>query len=157
MTDSKEFADLQQRLRHHVETLAATPRPAGSPAHRAAAIYIGGQLGHHGFPLRTIADRSTGVACLNLLAEPWPNNDTLPLLIVAAHYDSVPDSPGADDNGSAVAALLELARWFASHRPAQSSVAPDCNWWLTIWRKRDWSAAPCTAANCGKPGKRCGA
>jgi len=35
----------------------------------------------------------------------------LPLLIVGAHYDSIPGSPGADDNASAVAALLELARW----------------------------------------------
>jgi Zn-dependent M28 family amino/carboxypeptidase len=38
----------------------------------------------------------------------------LPLVLIGAHYDSVPDSPGADDNGSAVAALLELAR-FAGH------------------------------------------
>lgn len=31
-------------------------------------------------------------------------------IVVAAHLDTVPDSPGADDNASAVAALLELAR-----------------------------------------------
>jgi len=38
--------------------------------------------------------------------------DELPgeLLIVAAHYDAVPESPGADDNGTGVAAVLELAR-----------------------------------------------
>jgi Zn-dependent M28 family amino/carboxypeptidase len=35
---------------------------------------------------------------------------------VGAHYDSVPGSPGADDNGSGVAALLELARVLAPHR-----------------------------------------
>jgi hypothetical protein len=33
-----------------------------------------------------------------------------PLLVIGAHYDSVPESPGADDNASGVAVLLELAR-----------------------------------------------
>jgi len=32
------------------------------------------------------------------------------VLILAAHYDAVPNSPGADDNASGVAALLEVAR-----------------------------------------------
>ncbi|XP_043193378.1 uncharacterized protein LOC122365861 [Amphibalanus amphitrite] len=32
------------------------------------------------------------------------------LLIVGAHYDTVPDTPGLDDNGSGVVALLEAAR-----------------------------------------------
>jgi Zn-dependent M28 family amino/carboxypeptidase len=33
-----------------------------------------------------------------------------PPVVIGAHYDTVPNSPGADDNGSGVAALLELAR-----------------------------------------------
>lgn len=33
-------------------------------------------------------------------------------VLVGAHYDSVPDSPGADDNASAIAALLATARAF---------------------------------------------
>jgi len=36
-------------------------------------------------------------------------------LIVAAHYDTVADCPGADDNGSGVATLLELARIFSDY------------------------------------------
>lgn len=35
-----------------------------------------------------------------------------PVLVVGAHYDSAPTTPGADDNASGVAALLELARRF---------------------------------------------
>ena len=35
-------------------------------------------------------------------------------ILIAAHYDSVPGSPGADDNASGVAVLLELARIFAT-------------------------------------------
>lgn len=37
-----------------------------------------------------------------------------PAVLIGAHYDSVPGSPGADDNGSAVAAMLECARLVAS-------------------------------------------
>jgi hypothetical protein len=37
-------------------------------------------------------------------------------ILVGAHYDTVEDSPGADDNGSGVAALLELARVLSDHR-----------------------------------------
>lgn len=36
-----------------------------------------------------------------------------PILIIGAHYDTVRVSPGADDNASGVAALLEIARRFA--------------------------------------------
>jgi Zn-dependent M28 family amino/carboxypeptidase len=35
------------------------------------------------------------------------------VIVVGAHYDSVPGTPGADDNASGVAALLELARLLA--------------------------------------------
>ncbi|NJL86725.1 MAG: M28 family peptidase [Leptolyngbyaceae cyanobacterium SM1_1_3] len=43
---------------------------------------------------------------------------TLPIL-VGAHYDTVPGSPGADDNASGVAVLLELARLW-SEQPGRS-------------------------------------
>jgi Zn-dependent M28 family amino/carboxypeptidase len=38
-----------------------------------------------------------------------------PFLLLGAHYDSVPGSPGADDNGSAVAVCLECARLLKVH------------------------------------------
>lgn len=40
-----------------------------------------------------------------------------PLLLIAAHYDAVVGSPGADDNASGVAGLLELARLLATEPP----------------------------------------
>jgi len=36
-------------------------------------------------------------------------------ILVGAHYDTVPGSPGADDNATGVAVLLELARAIATH------------------------------------------
>ena len=43
-----------------------------------------------------------------------------PIIIIGAHYDSVFGSPGANDNGSGVAAMLALARRFASAKPKQT-------------------------------------
>ena len=40
------------------------------------------------------------------------------ILLIGAHYDTVRDSPGADDNASGVAGLLELSRTFATLEPA---------------------------------------
>jgi Zn-dependent M28 family amino/carboxypeptidase len=40
--------------------------------------------------------------------------------VVGAHYDTVPGSPGADDNASGVAALLELARLLRGCRRART-------------------------------------
>lgn len=41
--------------------------------------------------------------------------DEGPCLLLGAHYDSVPDTPGADDNASAVAVCLECARLLKTH------------------------------------------
>src|SRR5262245_15801367 len=41
--------------------------------------------------------------------------DDRPYLLLGAHYDSVPGTPGADDNGSAIAVCLECARLIKEH------------------------------------------
>ena len=42
------------------------------------------------------------------------------VVVLGAHYDTVPDSPGADDNASGVAALLAIARRFAGTKPRRT-------------------------------------
>ncbi len=42
------------------------------------------------------------------------------ILVIGAHYDSVVGCPGANDNGSGTAAVLELARLFAGKTPART-------------------------------------
>jgi Zn-dependent M28 family amino/carboxypeptidase len=46
----------------------------------------------------------------NILATKKGSDPEAGIFVIAAHYDSVEGSPGADDNASAVAALLEIAR-----------------------------------------------
>ena len=49
-----------------------------------------------------------GQSVSNLIAEKTGMDKEV--VIIGAHYDTIPGSPGADDNASAVAGLLELAR-----------------------------------------------
>ena len=114
-----DLAGLERRLRTHVETLAAAPRPPGTAEHRKAREYIRAHLIRAGYTVDAVVYPSVFEAPgVNLLTAPAPADDALPLVVVGAHYDSIPDSPGADDNASAVAALLELAAW-AGPRLAQ--------------------------------------
>lgn len=45
----------------------------------------------------------------------------LPRLMIGAHFDAVPGTPGADDNASGVAVLLEIARILAQDRAVQNT------------------------------------
>lgn len=109
MDSGTNGSSLEDRLRRHVATLAAAPRPAGSPAHRQAAAYISRHVEQAGFSVAEHRVDEAGVTGVNLIAAPRSQPSDLPLLIVGAHYDSITGSPGADDNASAVAALIELA------------------------------------------------
>jgi len=72
------------------------------------AEYIEAELAFQGYPVRRQSFRCYNREVGNLVIE-TPGNDN-ELIVVGAHYDTVPGTPGADDNASGVAALLELAR-----------------------------------------------
>jgi hypothetical protein len=118
MAENFDWAGLTQRVRQHVAALARTPRTPGSAEHRQAADYIRQHLEQAGLVVAEARFDEAGFAGTNLLARSFPHPVDLPLLIVGAHYDSIPGTPGADDNASAVAALLELARWIQPHLPS---------------------------------------
>ncbi|UCH16065.1 MAG: M28 family peptidase, partial [Burkholderiales bacterium] len=103
---------LQQRLHDHVEHLADAigERNVWRPAAlRAAAAYIRGAFAAAGCEVQAQAYETQGVRCENLevtLAGAEPTR----IVIVGAHYDTVAGSPGANDNASGVAGLIEIAR-----------------------------------------------
>lgn len=53
----------------------------------------------------------------NLIARFGPQEG--PVLVIGAHYDANGDTPGADDNASGIAGLLELARLLGTNPPPQ--------------------------------------
>ncbi len=107
--------DLAARLRGHVMTIASKPHNIGHPAGYAAAIaYIERELVGQGYTVTRQAF-DAGLA-VNLEAVIEPRSASAPTLVVGAHYDSARGAPGANDNGSGTAALLELARMLADLR-----------------------------------------
>jgi Zn-dependent M28 family amino/carboxypeptidase len=73
-----------------------------------AADYVESVLTSSGYAVWRQNYSCYGQSVSNLIAEKTGTDKEV--VIVGAHYDTVPGSPGADDNASAVAGLLELAR-----------------------------------------------
>ena len=63
-----------------------------------------------GYDIRHNAYEVAGRTFRNVIAEVPGTNRADELLLLGAHYDTAEGTPGADDNASGVAALLELAR-----------------------------------------------
>jgi len=78
-----------------------------------AADWIESQLTAMGYAVQRERFEVEGQSVCNLLAQRDGHGNQPKLLIVGAHYDTTPGSPGANDNGSGVVACLELARAFA--------------------------------------------
>lgn len=82
------------------------------PQLNAAADFIENSFSRAGLHPRRDTYDLHGRACHNIEAE--IRGARSEMLLIGAHYDSVFGAPGANDNGSGVAALLALARRFAA-------------------------------------------
>jgi hypothetical protein len=126
--------DLAQRLERHVRGVASEPHNFAHPAAmERSALYIENSLAGLGYRVRSQRFKADGRRLLqaggydvpdlppeageqifrNIEAVIEPASQTAPTLVVGAHYDSNWKTPGANDNGSGTAALLELARLLA--------------------------------------------
>ncbi|MGC4086805.1 MAG: M28 family peptidase [Polyangiaceae bacterium] len=74
-----------------------------------AAVYLEAELIQLGYRVESQRFQAGGVPCRNLLTT-LPAAAGSDIFVFGAHYDSALGSPAANDNGSGVAALLELAR-----------------------------------------------
>lgn len=104
-----------ERAFKHVEQIAQRPHPMGSAANDSVRKYIVEQLKSLGLD-PTIqqgvgARIESGVAGYpkNIIAE-MPGQDPDKTILLMAHYDSVPNAPGAGDDASGVSAILEAVR-----------------------------------------------
>ncbi|MEM8831341.1 MAG: M20/M25/M40 family metallo-hydrolase [Cyanobacteria bacterium P01_G01_bin.19] len=110
--------ELKQRLTNHLNYVARERDPyLASGGHFFVREYIRdflgkyGEVTNHEFPFQNRIHQNL-VLDLNLAG----SSNLFPILI-GAHYDGVPGTPGADDNATGVAVLLELARIFAANPP----------------------------------------
>lgn len=104
----------KQRAMIHVRKLANEigVRVKGTDAERRAAKYVARKLRGFGYEVEMQRFTVGGRTSRNVVAR-WPGARRFPL-VVGGHIDTVPDSPGANDNASGIAAIVELARIFRS-------------------------------------------
>ncbi|NQV26794.1 MAG: M28 family peptidase [Rhodopirellula sp.] len=115
----------------HLRELTKIPRPCHSDELEAARGYVtrlledyGWEVRRHDFDvLNDVGELNLGenLHGTNLVATRHGKFDPQrPRLCVGAHLDSRPDTPGADDNASAVAAMLEIARLLPATWPGDA-------------------------------------
>jgi Zn-dependent M28 family amino/carboxypeptidase len=108
-------------LRRHVAAVASREHNFLKVAElEAAARYIEKALAGSGLTVATQHFVSGPAEVRNIEVEIRGGARASEIVIVGAHYDSVLGAPGANDNGSGVAAVIELARLFAAEKPART-------------------------------------
>jgi len=110
---SDQEKEISTSLRDHVFILAGEigERNIWLPQKlAAAAAYIENTWKGQGFTIQRQEYDARGVKSANLIVEIPGNSTAGETVIIGAHYDSVIGSPGANDNGSGVASLLEISR-----------------------------------------------
>jgi Zn-dependent M28 family amino/carboxypeptidase len=103
-------ARLAGRLHADVAAIGSEPHNAShAEALERSAAYIERRLAGLGYAVRRQSFAVGGTSVRNIEAMVEPARSA-PSLVVGAHYDSAGGAPGANDNATGVAALLEIAR-----------------------------------------------
>jgi peptidase M28-like protein len=118
------------RARDYLKAIAVKPHPIGSPAHAEVRDYIFGELLKVG--LQPQVQKTTAVntgwgsayraaTVENIVAKLEGTANTRAVLLVG-HYDAVPSSLGASDDGAAIVSLLETLRALKASAPLKNDV-----------------------------------
>jgi Peptidase family M28 len=105
--------DLARRLKRHVTAIASVPHNISHYAElEKSAAYIEAELKALGYQPQAQVFDTDGRSVRNIEAviEPQGAGPETESLVVGAHYDSAGIAPGANDNATGVAAVIELAR-----------------------------------------------
>ncbi len=112
-----------ERAMAHVTVIAREPHPAGSAAMAQVADYLDKQLERLGLEVQplVVSDPKTGVT-LHIVAGRIKGRDPTGAVLFVAHSDSVPWGPGAGDNATGAATLLETARALTAGPPTRNDI-----------------------------------
>ena len=112
---TQQEVEISSNLRRHVAFLAGQigqrnlDQPKNYKALQQAAQYVEETFQAQGFQVSPQEYREGPNVVKNLAVEVPGGALAQEIIVVGAHYDTFPESPGADDNASGVATLLELA------------------------------------------------
>jgi hypothetical protein len=110
---SAEERAIAATLKRHIETIAAAEHNVRRYRElEKVARYLEATLAGHGYAVGhqeyVVAGKT--VRNIDAVIEPPAGVTDPEVVVVGAHYDSAEDTPGANDNGSGTATVLELAR-----------------------------------------------
>lgn len=118
-----------ERAMQRLEVIAQRPHPMGSLEHAQVRDYLLKELETAG--VKPELQNTTGInfqsgrilagSVQNIVAR-LPGTANTKAVVIAGHYDSVPNGPGASDDGAAVAAMLETLRALKAGTPLQNDV-----------------------------------
>jgi hypothetical protein len=121
--------DLNKLNDHLVALTSVVSRDVHHPGHARALAYLKEQLGAIGVQVESYRNVYQGIPLESLLVtiDPLSAPPTAGWIMICAHYDSISNrspnwnpsvtaAPGADDNGTGTAALLEYARILSQNR-----------------------------------------
>lgn len=108
-------SDVQTRLLAHLRRLIGERHPRRSPvALQQAEQYLIASFQRAGLLVKTHGFHALGGTYHNVVASlPAVRDKKAPPLLIGGHYDTVAGSPGADDNASGLAVMLEAAEQLA--------------------------------------------
>jgi len=106
-----------ERAIKHLSVIAQRPHPVGTSEHLAVCDYIQNEL----VALGLSPEAQQTPTATNILVRLKGTSYEKAILIVG-HYDTVPTSPGASDDGSAVVLMLETLRALKSSPPLSNDV-----------------------------------
>ncbi|MFH0992434.1 MAG: M20/M25/M40 family metallo-hydrolase [bacterium] len=113
------------RAMKHLRVIAVEPRFVGSPSHQRTKEYLLQQLRLLGFnPViqKTMVRSASRVSCIENVLVTIRGRDNTKAVLLAAHYDTVPLAPGANDAGSGVVSMLESIRALQHHPPLRNDL-----------------------------------
>ncbi|MGD8698120.1 MAG: M28 family peptidase [Gemmatimonadales bacterium] len=109
------------RLEHTVRRLEGPRHPQVTPGRlEEAEALIADAFSAAGLATQRQPFRFRGATYNNVVGTLPGSDPDLPWLLVGAHFDTVSNTPGADDNASGVAVLLEVARGLAGLNPRRT-------------------------------------
>lgn len=108
-------ADLQKYVSYLASDIGQRNIPTVDSL-KKTVIYINKQLESYGYKTKAQEFLADGKLMVNLEAELPGDRFPKEIIVVGAHYDSVPDCPGANDNGTGVASTLEIAKLLSKQK-----------------------------------------
>ena len=116
MFESQKLKIIRKNLYQHVDVLAN--QIGERNLHNKGSLqktvdYIFEQMNRSSLDVNQLNFSFNGQSFSNIVAEKKGQEYEDQIIIIGAHYDTVEDSPGADDNATGIAGLLEMIRLFS--------------------------------------------